>query len=62
MIKITGFKTKDFRGSNTSWIYVMVNASLRSYVIHQDQLRIFMPKSQGKKEGGNNNIHNVVKQ
>ena len=62
MIKITGFKTKDFRGSNTSWIYVVVNASLRSYVIHQDQLRIFTPKSQRKKKEENNNIHNVVKQ
>ena len=31
-------------GSNASWVYMVVNASLRSYIIHQDQLRIFMSK------------------
>ena len=36
-------------GSNALWVYMVDNASLRSYIIHQDQLRIFTPKSQGKK-------------
>ena len=31
-------------GSNASWVYMVANASLRSYIIHQDQLRIFTPK------------------
>ena len=41
-------------GSNVLWVYMVVNASLRSYIIHQDQLRIFMPKYTG--EGDNYNI------
>ena len=48
-------------GSNASWVYMIVNASLRSYIIHQDQLRIFTPKYTREKGGENNNIHNVVK-
>ena len=31
-------------GSDASWVYMVVNASLRSYIIRQDQLRIFTPK------------------
>jgi hypothetical protein len=61
MMKITRFKTKDFRGSNTSWIYVVVNAFLRSYIIHQDQSGLSCPNTR-EKGGENNNIHNVVKQ
>ena len=61
MMKITGFKRKDFRGSNASWIYVVVNASLRSHIIHHDQSGLSRPNHKGK-GGGNNNTHNVVKQ
>jgi hypothetical protein len=56
MMKIKGFKTKDFRGSNASWIYVVVNASLRSYIIHQDQSGLSRPFHKGEK-GGENNKH-----
>jgi hypothetical protein len=49
MMKIRGFKTKDFRGSNASWIYVVVNASLRSYIIHQDQSGFSHPNHKGKR-------------
>ena len=48
IMKIMGFKTKDFRGSNASWIYVVVNASLRSYIIHQDQSGFSCPNTWGK--------------
>ena len=30
------FKARDFRGFNALWNYVVVNASLRSYIIHHD--------------------------
>ena len=50
MMKITGFKTKDFRGSNASWIYVVVNALLMSHIIHHDQSGLSRPNHKGKKE------------
>jgi hypothetical protein len=43
MTKITGFKIKDFCGSNTLWNYVMVNASLRSHITHHDQSGLSRP-------------------
>jgi uncharacterized membrane protein SpoIIM required for sporulation len=42
-------------GSNALWVYMVVNASLRSYIIHQDQLRIFTPKYTGKRDN-----HNII--
>ncbi len=54
MVKITGFKANDFCGSNTSWIYMVVNASLRSYIIYHDQLRFSCPNDEGEKWGINN--------
>ena len=48
-MKITEFKSKDFRGSNVLWNYVVVNASLRSHIIHHDQSRLSLPNHKGKK-------------
>jgi hypothetical protein len=53
------FKARDFRGFNALWNYVVVNASLRSYIIHHDQSRLSHPNHKG--ERGEINIHNVVK-
>ena len=53
------FKVRDFRGSNALWNYVVVNASLRSYIIHHDQSEFSCPNHKGKR-GEINNIHNVV--
>ena len=41
--------------SNASWVYMVVNASLRSYIIHQDRLRIFTPKYMGGRDN-----HNII--
>ena len=59
MMKMTGFKIKDFCGSNASWIYLVVNASLRSYIIHHDQSGLSRPnhKEKGRE---NDNIHKYV--
>ena len=35
-LSIMGFEARDFRGSKVLWDYVIVNASLRSYIIHHD--------------------------
>ena len=59
MMKITGFKIKGFRGSNALWNYVMDNASLRSHIIHHDQLGLSRP-SHKEKRGENDNIHNII--
>ena len=53
-----GFKIKDFRGSNASWIYVVVNASLRSYIIHHNQSGFSRPNQNGKMDNNRNNIIN----
>ena len=42
-------------GSNALWVYMVVNAFLRSYIIHQDQLRIFTPKYTGGRDN-----HNII--
>ena len=42
-------------GSNVLWVYMVVNASLRSYIIHQDQLRIFTSKYTGRRDN-----HNII--
>ena len=52
-MKITEFKTKDFRGYNALWNYVVVNDSLRSHIIHHDQLGFSSPNYKGKKGGEN---------
>ena len=54
-MKITEFKSKDFRGSNVLWNYVVVNASLRSYIIHHDQSGLSCPNHKGIRD-----IHNVI--
>jgi hypothetical protein len=58
-LSIMGFEARDFRGSNALWDYVVVNASLRSYIIHHDQSGFSRPNHKGKR-GGINNIHSVV--
>ena len=58
---MTEFKAKKvFCGSNALLDYVVVNAPVE--VLHNLPLsiRIFTPKSQGKKGEKMNNIHNVV--
>jgi hypothetical protein len=42
------FKERDFYGSNALWNYVVVNASLKSYIIHHDQSRLSRPNHKGK--------------
>jgi hypothetical protein len=39
---------------------MVFNVSLRSYIIRQDQLRIFMPKYTGKEGESQYNIHKYV--
>jgi hypothetical protein len=48
-MKITEFKTKGFCGSNALWNYVVVNASLRSHIIHHDQSGFSHPNYKEKK-------------
>ena len=45
------FKARDILGSNALWNYVVVNASLRSYIIHYDQLGLSRPNLKGEKGG-----------
>ena len=59
-MKMTGFKIKDFCGSNASWIDVVVNASLRPYMIHHDQSGLSRPNHK-REEYSQYNIYNVVK-
>jgi hypothetical protein len=40
---IMEFKAWDFRGSNALWNYVVVKASLRSYIVHHDQSELSRP-------------------
>ena len=49
-----------FRGSNALWNYMVVNASLRSHIIHHDQSGLSRPNHKGEKEGKINTC-NVVK-
>jgi hypothetical protein len=57
---IMEFKARDFCRSNALWNYVVVNASLRSHIIHHDQSGFSRPSHKGKKWEKINNIHNVV--
>ncbi len=59
MTKITRFKEKCFCGSNALSNYAMVNASLRSYIIHHDQSGLSRPNHK-EKRGENDNIHKYV--
>jgi hypothetical protein len=61
MTKITGFKIKDFRGSNTLWNYVIVNASLRSHITHHDQSGLSRPFLRGTEITTTPYIHKCVK-
>jgi hypothetical protein len=47
------FKARDIRESNALWNYVVVNASLRSYIIHHDQSGLSRPNHKGEKRGIN---------
>jgi hypothetical protein len=49
-LSIMGFEARDFRGSNVLWDYVVVNASLRSYIIYHDQSGFSRPNH--KEKGG----------
>ena len=59
--KIWNLKQRGFHGSNALWNYVVVNASLRSYIIHHDQSGLSRPFLQGKKGEKIMSIYNVVK-
>ena len=48
------FQAKDILGSNALWNYVVVNASLRSYIIRHDQSELSRPNLKGGKMGINN--------
>ena len=58
-MKMTGFNKKCFCGFNVLWNYVMVNASLRSHIIHHDQSGLSRPNHK-EKRGENDNIHKYV--
>ena len=58
-LSIMEFEARDFHGSNVLWDYVVVNASLRSYIIYHDQSGFSRPNHKGKR-GGINNIHSIV--
>ena len=53
------FVTKGILWVQCLWDYVMVNASLRSYIAHHDQSGLSRPNLK-EKRGENDNIHNVV--
>ena len=59
-LSIMEFKVKVFCGSNALWNYVVVNASLRSHIIHHDQSGFSRSNHKGEKGEKTNNIHNVV--
>ena len=54
------FKTRDFRGFNALWNYMIVNAPVEDLHNPPQPIGIFTPKSQRGKRGEINNIHNVV--
>jgi hypothetical protein len=45
---IMDLKTRDFYGSNALWNYMLVKASLRSYIVHHDQSGLSRPNHKGK--------------
>jgi hypothetical protein len=47
-------KQMDFYGSIALWNYMVVNASLRSYIIRHDQSELSRPNHKGEKKGINN--------
>jgi hypothetical protein len=53
-LSINKFKARDFCGSNALWIYMVINASLRSYIIHHDQSGLSRPNHKREKMGINN--------
>ena len=47
---MTDFKVRGgFRGSNALWVYVVVNASWKSYTIHHDQSGFSRPNHKRKR-------------
>jgi hypothetical protein len=54
------FTTREFLWVQCLWDYVVVNASLRSYIIHHDQSGLSRTNHKGKR-GENDNIHNIIR-
>ena len=48
------FKARDILGSNVLWNYMVVNTSLRSYIIRHDQSGLSRSNHKGEKRGINN--------
>jgi hypothetical protein len=46
-----GFKTTGFSWVQCLWNYMVVKASLRSYIVHHDQSGLSRPNHKGKKNG-----------
>jgi hypothetical protein len=57
---MTEFRARDFCGSNALWDYGVVNASLRSHIIHHDQSGFSRPNHKGGKGEKINNTHNII--
>jgi hypothetical protein len=58
--QINGIYKKGILWVQCLWDYVMVNASLRSYIVHHDQSGLSRPNHKGKKEEIDN-IHNIIR-
>jgi hypothetical protein len=48
-LSIMHLKQMDFRGSNALWNYMVVNALLRSHIIHHDQSGFSRPNHKREK-------------
>jgi hypothetical protein len=58
---INELKTKIFQRVQCLWDYMVVKASLRSYIVHHDQSGLSCPNHKGKNGGYSQyNMHNVV--
>ena len=57
-LSIMEFKARDFRGSNALWNYMVVNASLRSYIIRHYQSGFSRPNQNGKIDNIYDNVVN----
>jgi hypothetical protein len=58
---IMNLKQRGFHGSNALWNYVMVSASLRSYIIHHDHSGLSRPFLRGTGIITTQYIHKCVK-
>ena len=48
-LSINEFKARDFCGSNALWNYEVVNALLRSHIIHHNQSGLSCSNHKGKR-------------